>query len=245
MYHTVYSGGPTEGAPESIIVARPTLNIAHDRVKTKLEYDPAKLVPAWDLFVKAVPQIKPTEGFRYDLVDLTRQVLGNYASPLQQKIAVAYQQKDLAAFQLYSNQFLGLLDDMDTLLGTQEGFLLGKWVSDARSNGITEEERNLYEFNAKDLVTLWGDKDSPLHEYSNRQWNGLIKGFYKPRWQQFFKLLTQDLQTGKKADLGAFEAQVKDFEWKWATGHDKYASKPQGDAVKTVVRLYGKYRKFI
>lgn len=245
LYHTVYSGGPTEGAPESIIVARPTLDIAADRVKTKLSYDPAKLIPAWDLFVKAIPQVKPTAGFRYDLVDLTRQVLGNYASPLQQKVATAYQQKDLAAFQQYSKQFLALLDDMDTLLGTQEGFLLGKWVSDARSNGITEAERNLYEFNAKDLVTLWGDKDSPLHEYSNRQWNGLIKGFYKPRWAQFFKLLESSLQSGKTADLAAFETQIRAFEWKWVNSHDKYAAVPKGDAVKAVVRLYEKYRKMI
>lgn len=245
LYHTVYSGGPTEGAPESIIVARPTLDIAADRVKTKLNYDPAQLVPAWDLFVGAIPQIKPIEGFKYDLVDLTRQVLGNYASPLQQKIATAYRNKDLAAFRKYSTEFLGLLDDMDTLLGMQDGFLLGKWISDARSHGITTAEKNLYEFNAKDLVTLWGDKDSPLHEYSNRQWNGLIKGFYKPRWEQFFTLLGQSLQKNEAPDLSAFEANVKAFEWKWVNGHDKYAARPQGDAVKMVMKLHEKYRKMM
>lgn len=245
LYHTVYIGGPTEGAPESIIVARPTLDIAAERVKTKLEYDPAKVVPAWDLFISAAAQVKPTEGFKYDLVDVTRQVLGNYASPLQQRVAAAYRNKDIAAFKQYSKQFLELLDDMDMLLGTQEGFLLGKWVSDARSNGITPAEQDLYEFNAKDLVTLWGDKDSPVHEYSNRQWNGLIKGFYKPRWQQFFTLLETSLKKGETADLKAFEEQVKAFEWKWANGHDKYAVKPQGDPVKAAIELHKKYRKMM
>jgi hypothetical protein len=46
--------------------------------------------------------------------------------------------------------------------------LLGQWISDAKF-GNNPEEKALYERNARD-VTLWGDTNSPLHEYSCRQW---------------------------------------------------------------------------
>lgn len=45
----------------------------------------------------------------------------------------------------------------------------------------------LYELNAKSLITTWGSYNQSetggLHDYSNRQWSGLIGDFYKPRWE--------------------------------------------------------------
>ncbi|MUT98614.1 MAG: hypothetical protein EP145_05445 [Bacteroides uniformis] len=38
--------------------------------------------------------------------------------------------------------------------------LLGKWIKDAKSWGTGEEEKRLYEKNARDLVTLWGGKEA-------------------------------------------------------------------------------------
>jgi hypothetical protein len=32
--------------------------------------------------------------------------------------------------------------------------------------GTTAAEKALYEMNAKDLITLWGDQDCPLNEYA-------------------------------------------------------------------------------
>jgi alpha-N-acetylglucosaminidase len=143
-------------------------------------------LPAWDEMMKAIPACKRSDGFQFDLVDVTRQVLANYASPLQQQFVQAYKNRNVVAFAKYSQQFLTLIDDMDKLVATRKDFLLGPWVSSARKWGNNEKEKALYEFNAKDLITLWGDKDCPLHEYACRQWSGLLNDFYKPRWQQFF-----------------------------------------------------------
>jgi len=76
-------------------------------------------------FVKNAAAFKNSDGFRYDLVDISRQVLANYASPLQQKIAEAWRLKETVAYREYSRQFLDLLDDMDRLLATRSDFLLG------------------------------------------------------------------------------------------------------------------------
>lgn len=243
LERTVYRGGLGEGAPESIIVARPTFSAQGHRVLTKLDYDPLELVKAWEIFVDQAPQFGHSQGYQYDLVDITRQVLANYALPLQQKIAAAYQKKDAAAFKQHSAEFIGLIDDLDTLLSTRQEFLLGKWIADARRWGVTPEEQNLYEFNARDLVTLWGDKESELHEYSNRQWAGLLKDFYKPRWEKFFAYAAQRISERKVIDAASFEKQIKDWEWKWVNStSEKYPAVPEGNSAAIASALRAKYR---
>ncbi|MET3498490.1 alpha-N-acetylglucosaminidase [Mucilaginibacter rubeus] len=246
LLNSVYSGGLTEGGPESIIVARPTMKKYIDRVLTKLDYDPMQLVKAWTLLINAADSLKQSDGFQYDLVDVTRQVLANYASPLQQKMAQAYQNKDQQQFKLYSSQFLELMDDMDALLSTRKDFLLGKWINEARTNGVTDKEKNLYEFNARDLVTLWGDKESGLREYSNRQWAGLIKEYYKPRWVMYFGQLDKSLSTKTDFNAEAFDKQVKDWEWQWVNKHDNaYTDTAKGDAIEKSKQLFAKYNAMI
>ena len=242
LLNSVYGNVPHRGGPASIIVGRPNLNMINDyRVDTTMNYDPKLLIKAWNLFIQSADELKESDGFQYDLVDITRQVLANYANILQPKIIKAYQQKDIAAFKKHSTDFLQLIDDMDELLGTRKDFLLGKWLNDARANGITPKESDLYEFNARDLVTLWGGKNSPLHEYSNRQWAGLIKGFYKPRWQMFFTGLNQSLVNKQPFDGAAFENKVKDWEWAWVNKHDKYLGIVTGNSVEVAQKMFKKY----
>jgi len=242
LLNTVYSGTADHGGPASIIAGRPTTDLAADwRVDTRLYYDPKQLIKAWQLFIQSAGQLKESDGFQYDLVDITRQVLANYANTIQPKIINAYQQNDMAGFKKYNADFLGVMDDMDELLGTRKDFLLGEWLSAARANGITQQESDLYEFNARDLITLWGGRDSPLHEYSNRQWAGLIKGFYKPRWEMFFEELNQSLINKHPLDNNAFENKVKDWEWSWVNKHDIYSDKVTGNSIEVAERMFKKY----
>lgn len=81
--------------------------------------------------------------------------------------------------------------------------------------GNNEKEKALYEFNAKDLITLWGDKNCPLNEYSCRQWSGLLNDFYKPRRQQFFAEVSLAVKEGREIDMNLFTKKIKDWEWRW------------------------------
>ncbi len=183
-----------------------------------------------------------TDGFSFDLVDLTRQVLANYATVSQQKWVQAFRAGDLAAFNQQSAKFLKLIDDLDTLLATRNDFLLGPWLADARRKGITPDEKDLYEVNARDLITLWGDANSPLHEYANRQWSGLLTDFYRPRWEKYFSVLRQSLSAGKEPDLTAFENSIRQWEWAWVHQHKTFSTTPRGAPVSTARHLYQKYR---
>jgi alpha-N-acetylglucosaminidase len=230
---------------ESILQGRPTFDSLTRWTKTKLNYEARDLFPAWDALMKAADACKNSEGFRYDLVDITRQVLANHALPLQQQFAQAYRNNDMQAFRQYSRQFITLIEDMDQLLATQKDFLLGPWIADARRWGTNDKEKALYEMNAKDLITLWGDASNPLHEYACRQWSGLLNDFYKPRWQQFFKVVEQAVQQGQPVDFKKFDKEISQWEWQWVNKRKDYPVKPQGNAINIVRMLYDKYRQKI
>ncbi len=238
LVKTVYNGQVIRDGAESIIVSRPTFEGFRRWARTKLNYAPEDLLSAWKLMVNAIPECEKSDGFQYDLVDITRQVLANYALPLQQEMAKAYREDDRVKFDKLSGEFIELIDDMDRLLATRHDFLLGSWVADARNCGTTEAEKALYEQNAKDLITLWGDANNRLFEYSNRQWSGLLSDFYKPRWQRFFS----DVKASwGKFDQAAFDENIKQWEWSWVVSRKDYPVKPAGSPTKIASQLYQKY----
>lgn len=230
---------------ESIIQARPTFDSLTRWAKTTLNYKQQELLPAWDELIKAVPSCQNSDGFQYDLVDVTRQVLANFALPVQRSFFAAYQRKDLAAFKAESEKFLQLIDDMDKLLATRKDFMLGPWVADARAWGTTPEEKARYEMNAKDLITLWGDAKNPLNEYACRQWSGLLSDFYKPRWRLFFSRIQEDLIHQNKLNLSKFNDDISAWEWKWVNQRKDYPTKAIGNPVNIAKEMYKKYRGVI
>ena len=242
---TVYNGKEIRDGAESIITGRPTFDSTTVWTRTKLNYAPKDLLPAWGLFINAAKSGINTDGFRYDLIDITRQVLANYALPLQKKWVNAFNAKDTSLFNKYSNQFLQLMDDMDALLATRKDFMLGPWIADARSCGTTATEKTLYERNARDLITLWGDAESPLHEYANRQWSGLINDFYKKRWRQFFNMLQQSLRTNTEPGLQLFEQNIRAWEWHWVNEQKSFPVQPIGNSINKAQEIYSRYKPVI
>ncbi|MEO7312320.1 MAG: alpha-N-acetylglucosaminidase [Chitinophagaceae bacterium] len=248
LRHTVYTVPADQfkrDGAESIIQARPTLDSSSRWANTRLSYHAADLLPAWDEMLGAIPACKTSAGFRYDLVDLTRQVLVNYASPMQQQFVKAYHKKDIPGFGKYSRQFLELIADVDRLLATQKDFMLGPWVASARKWGSNEKDKALYEMNAKDIITLWGDENCPLNEYACRQWSGLLNDFYKPRWKQFFAAALVALKAGSELDKASFVKDVKQWEWQWVNQRKDYPVVPSRNPVEVVKEMYKKYRALI
>ncbi|HVU94038.1 MAG TPA: alpha-N-acetylglucosaminidase TIM-barrel domain-containing protein [Puia sp.] len=240
LRRTVYNGKLIRDGAESIVTGRPTMDSTTVWTRTLLNYAPGDLLPAWDLFLKCDAT---TEGYRFDLVDMTRQVMANYGDVLQRRWVAAWRAGDMAGFDKWSAAFIGLIRDLDALLATQKDFLLGPWLADARRKGVTPAEKNLYEQNARDLITLWGDKNSPLHEYANRQWSGLLNDFYKVRWEKYFSFLRAARREGREPDFAGFDAAIRDWEWSWVRSHKDYPVAPVGDAVAVVKKMYAKYRK--
>ncbi|MEO6284234.1 MAG: alpha-N-acetylglucosaminidase [Dyadobacter sp.] len=245
LRQTVYNGKEIRDGAESIVTGRPTLYSTTIWTRTKLNYAPEALLPAWELFVKSAKKGSKADGFRYDLVDVSRQVLANYAMVVQEKWVDAFKKGDKMAFKKHCKEFIDLINDMDLLLATRKDFLLGPWLADARKWGTNAEEKALYERNARDLITLWGGADSPLHEYSNRQWSGLLSDFYKVRWEKFFVMLDSSLESGSEPDFKSFEKNISEWEWTWVNEQKSFPVLEKGNSVATAVKLHSKYHRQI
>jgi len=227
--------------PESIITGRPTFDKATRWTRTTLHYNPKDLLPAWDLMIQASGRLKQSQGFEYDIVDVSRQVLANYGNWLHQKFTTAYKEKNMADFNQYSQEFLGLIADMDRLVATQKCYLLGDWLHAAKAWGGSPQEKALYEFNARDLITLWGDKNSDLHEYACRQWSGLLNNFYRERWRMFFSDVNTAMKASKDFDARQFETKIKNWEWNWVNARELYPTTTTGNAVEVSKQMHTKY----
>ena len=65
----------------------------------------------------------------------------------------------------------------------------------ARSNGEPPTpERRLYEWNARNIITLWGTKctegqNDDLNLYAYKEWQGMFASYFLPRWREFFARL--------------------------------------------------------
>ena len=87
------------------------------------------------------------------------------------------------------------------------------------------------------LITTWGERDSDVHDYAYREWAGLMRSFYKPRWEIFFAALRAELagQPGPAPDWFAWE-------WAWVQSRAHFPREPQGDATDIARRLQAKYQ---
>lgn len=248
LQHTVYgyTGDINSGGSRSMANARPGFGRQGPRTNVHSFYNPADLLPAWESLIKASKTLGSNEGFRYDLIDVTRQVLANYADELHNRYVAAYENKDIDACRHYSRRFMAMIDDMDALLATHEDFLLGRWLEDARDWGTTQAESDLYEWNARNLITLWHGKiGTRLHDYAAKQWSGMLSGFYKHRWRLFFDHVNESLSSGREPDMKGINETIRDWEWMWIHGNERYPTTPQGDPLATVARIHKAYAKTI
>ena len=232
--------------------------------KAKTYYSNARLKYANEQLTQALGVLLELDGrnnaYLFDLVNLTRQALSNRFDSCKRAYDVAYRERDRAAMDSISAEMLEIMDDTDRLLASQSYFLVGKWISNARSWGTTPEEKDYFESNARNLLTTWSDKAQLLNDYASRSWNGLIGSFYKIRWQKFFSAVSAALddeaasfdgisdgaadisEAWDEAHYQAYSEDVTSFEKSWWTDRPgSFPSTPVGDSKQITAELYKKY----
>ncbi|MGA2031129.1 MAG: alpha-N-acetylglucosaminidase [Thermoguttaceae bacterium] len=203
-------------------------------------YPAAPLAKAWHSLLQAEQDLGFSDTYRHDLVNIARQALSNHAGQLYARTTAAYSARDAAAYRKASGEFLQLIRDLDDLLATNDEFLLGAWIEDARRWGQTDQERARLEWNARRVLTLWG-KTPALRDYAWKEWSGMLSGFYAKRWELFFARQLDALEAKKPFDQDACRAELLKLEERWAGGTESYPSQPVGDSARVARRLYEKY----
>lgn len=232
-----------EGTTESVFCARPQEDIhsVSSWGSSDMYYKASELYPAVEAMLAVAGRYRGNTNFEYDLVDVVRQVLADCGNNLQKEITAAFRKGNKAEFQQLSNRFLELILTQDSLLATRPEFMVGTWLEQAKKIGKGTAEQDLYEWNARRQITTWGDRtaaeEGGLRDYSHREWSGLLKDFYYPRWEIYFR------QLGKRmAGEAVAEADWYALDEAWTLKRDVYPVIPQGDVVEMARKAYGKVK---
>ena len=193
LIDTLYSGSTS---PSQVILStNPSLGSAGSR------YSFSKVEKALQLLYEDFDLLSESECYRYDLTELMRQIVSNYATELRGDLAKAHTANDLAAFQAKKAEFLAAFDLLDEVTATQQDLTIGEWVGSAADwatdTGADDFAYDAMTINAKTLITVWAPSTS-LTTYAYRHYNGVIRDVYKPIWQSYLDGLEAVMVDGVK-----------------------------------------------
>lgn len=225
---------------------------------TDLFYDPKELEKALALFLSVQEEFKDSDGYQYDLCDLTRQVLSNRFHVQQKEFASAFKAVDATQMRRIADAQTELLYDLDTFLSNRKNFTLARWVNQSHALGTTEAEKRYFDQNARTLITLWGDMygdNGMLYDYAWREWSGLIKEFYAVRWARFYDAAIDAAKQGKsletekgtkicdrpRPDATVFGKALFEFEKHWCETYSEYQEPVNRDVTDAAQALFCKY----
>ena len=197
--------------------------------------------------------------FQYDLVDMGRQYVADLFSDFGVLTDAIYTDatenpslkwnNEVSRIQSVSKFMIQMFDDLDLLLSTDVNYLLGPWINDALyiSNIHSDQEldpnKALFEFNARNQVTLWGPIGN-IDDYASKQWAGLMKDYHKKRYEIYFNYLTDAIKEQKTLDKGTYHDEVLEFGIKWCNDTSThYPTSPIKDisTLDVVLKLLEKY----
>lgn len=241
VFYNIYDKQKNPSTGESGLCARPALDVVHTSMwsNSANPYNKQEdLISYIKTMLGCYDEMHTFAGYRLDLLEAARQSISQISWYFIEKIKDSYKGKDVSALSYWGNELLGLFDLQTALLKTDKSHLLGTWLEKAKNLGRTPAEKTYFEWNARTLITLWGNQKGArdLHDYSAREWQGLLEDFYKPRWERFISRLEISLLTGKKY----LPADDYNEEVAFTYEKKKYPNKPSGDLKKAVENILKK-----
>lgn len=256
-----YRRGTNGTEKSSIFAARPALDVKKSGPNWgfSIPYKPLTLWQAEDLLLSCRGSFAGSDGYRFDVVDVLRQCMSNLGQVIHRRAAESFRAGRAQAFKEHSSLFLELMSDADSLLRTRPEYSFDQWLTDARSHGTTPAEKDLYERDATALLTIWGPEPTPhIFDYAWREWSGLLGGFYRPRWELFYRSLADSLSQGRTYTEQGLRQVYGRETFRANSLYEKMAGQElafvnrtgkartpatRGDAVKVALGLYRKWHK--
>ncbi|WP_420111989.1 alpha-N-acetylglucosaminidase TIM-barrel domain-containing protein [Pseudactinotalea sp.] len=191
-------------------------------------------------YLLGAAEAAPSPALATDLVDVLTHLVAQRSRAMIRSVSAAAQAADPDGVAHHGALLTRALGDLDRLAGTQRDRLLGVWLATAARWGADAEERDTLVRDARRLLTVWARQDSGLHDYSGRHWQGLLAGFYRPRWQLWIDWLTA-AATGSTDPTG-FRSAVEKLEEDWAATTLIGQTEPAGDVIEIAADLLARYR---
>lgn len=246
-----------QGPHESIFCSRPSLDCFQASSWSKMSnyYDPTTTAEAARLMVSVADKYKGNNNFEYDLVDILRQAIADQARIVYNQTVADFKSFDRKRYKADSQEFLRLLLLQDRLLKTRSEFRVGHWTEQAKKLGNTQAEKDLYEWNARVQITTWGNRycadTGKLRDYAHKEWEGILKDFYYPRWVKYWSVLEEQidgkapvLPVGNSSwlknsqDNPALNIDWYGMEEPWTLDHTPYNAKGEGEVTRVAAEVF-------
>ncbi len=156
---------------------------------------------AVDLFCSCADELRGVQLYLNDLIELVSQAAGGTVDRLLADACRSHREGRSADRDRSSAAALHMMNRIDALLNVRPDRRLENWVAQARSWARTPDEAAYYTRSACLLITFWGWRE--LEDYASRLYSGLIRDYYRARWQVFFS----GLASGNEVLLDEWELQ--------------------------------------
>lgn len=192
--------------------------------KKKIGYTISDLENALRLLLEDYDKFKDSEGYRYDLSEIMRQVVSNYALYKYHSVIDARDAKDLEAFRKEKAEFLNAFDVLNEVSKTQQDQLGGEWIGKAQDRAANYDDfsRSTFEMNAKSLITTWGSVGGALIDYGFRTYEGMFLDIRKSNWVEYLDQVEQNLINGSPITTPTSGAGYAHKYWRWVIGDQVY-----------------------
>ncbi len=259
LLKTCYNADSPAVPSGSIPACRPSTELTHTAPgdTLALHYDNRDLCCALELMLASEGDY--TEGYAFDVCDVTRQMLSNYARRLYVGVIEGFVKRDGRLFETATNAFLRLLDDLDRLLRTRDEFCLRTLMDAVAAQTQTQTDKQNFEVCLLSALTMFGPYREPNHyDLLWKEWSALTGDYYAQRWHAFFEMLADNfrkrgtvstvcrnqVEERNPATGNAFYKKLDRIERKWITGCNP-APRSDEDTLSVASELLEKYAPMI
>jgi len=235
LHSSVYSQ-PWSWSRKSFMERRPSIAMDMYRAANN-----SMLVEAWRKFLASKDELHNHNGpWLYDLVDITRQILSNFFVDVHGLFVASYKRSDIDNNQLLGNALLEIITLLDHILGSNPNYLLGNWIEDAKKWAKNSQEMALYEFNARNQITLWGPTGQ-ISDYASKSWAGLYSTYYFQRWSFFINKVRAALLAKQPFDQNSYDHDILIIEQNWDKQTSTFPTQPTNNTLQLALSVLEKY----
>ena len=211
------------------------------------------------LAAAAAGEVDPsTPSFRYDVVDLGRQMLCNVHSDLA--ILAGWEFEQFARAPIINGSSAGaaiatqeavveLIRDLDTLLATHESFMLGPRMKEALAWVDNATRAHVLQYQFLNQVSIWGPThalsvSSGHNDYAAKNWwAGLVGKYYAGRWELQSQAVAHAARSGTPAiNTTNLSMAMRQLEEAFSQGSDTpFPLQPTGDTLAEAAAVLSKY----
>lgn len=218
--------------PYVVTMAPENLSLAGSQ---SLKYDIKDLYRALYLLLRDYDTLCASEGYRYDLVELMRQIANDNAIVRFNELASAYRTaisaRDVSIFNAAREKFEGSFTLMNEVLGCRREWMLGEWLGRAQDWGAflqNDFATDCFVGQMKTIITSWADQFAMMciPDYARRTYEGSIIDLYLARWKVFLDKLADQIVNGGQVQGLATEDYYHVYR-AWAMKETEYSRQPQ------------------